>query len=184
LKGAELRKIQDEVYDRLLPLIGVTDRLLLASETPQGLYQAIMNTNPSRSPGRALPVDSVNWLDAQEFCARLGWILGTEVRLPTEQEFRTAVGKGGGDVRSSAEGGRVGSTESGKANVNGYRDLLGNLAEWTVAPTQSDEAQVAGGSYLDTPEVIKHLPLESRPKVDRARHIGFRFVVILPPDRA
>lgn len=184
LKGGELRKIQDEVYDRLLPLIGVTDRLLLASETPQGIYQAIMNTNPSRSPGRALPVDSVNWLDAQEFCMRLGWILGTEVRLPTEQEFRIAVGKGGGEVRSSADGGRVGSTDSGVANVNGYRDLLGNLAEWTVAPTQSDEAQVAGGSYLDTPEVIKHFPLETRPKTDRARHIGFRFVVILPPDRA
>lgn len=183
LKGAELRRIQDEVYDRLLPLIGVSDRLLLASETPQGIYQAIMNTNPSRAPGRALPVDSVNWLDAQEFCTRLGWVLGTEVRLPTEQEFRIAVGKGGGEVRSSADGGRVGSTDSGRPNANGYRDLLGNLAEWTVAPTQSDDAQVAGGSYLDTPEVIKDLPLESRPKVDRARHIGFRFVVILPPDR-
>lgn len=184
LKGGELRKIQDEVYNRLLPLIGVNDRLLLASETPQSLYQAIMNTNPSRGPGRTLPVDSVNWLDAQEFCSRLGWILGTEVRLPTEQEFRTAVGKGGGDVRSSADGGRVGTTDSGAANVNGYRDLLGNLAEWTVAPAASDSAQVAGGSYLDTPEVLRQFPLESRPKTDRARHIGFRFVVILPPDRA
>lgn len=184
LKRAELRKLQDEIYDRLLPLVGVSDRLLLSSETPQALYQAVMNTNPSRSPGRQLPVDSVSWLDAEEFCTRLSWILGTSVRLPTEDEMRTAHGNGGGDVRSSADGTRVGATDSGRANRNGYRDILGNLAEWVVAPSGSDQAQVAGGSYLDTPEVLAKFPIETRPKTDRARHIGFRFVVSLPPDRA
>lgn len=184
LKRTELRKLQDEVYDRLLPLVGFSDRLLLSSETPQGLYQLVMNTNPSRNPGRALPVDSVSWIDAEEFCTRLSWIMGTAVRLPTEDEMRTAHGNGGGDVRSSADGGRVSATDSGRANRNGYRDLVGNLAEWVVAPSAADQAQVAGGSYLDTPEAIAKFPLESRPKTDRARHIGFRFVVSLPPDRA
>jgi hypothetical protein len=184
LKVAELRKLQDDTYDRLLPLIGVSDRLLLASETPQLIYQSVMNTNPSRNPGRALPVDSVSWTDAEEFCTRLGWILGTPVRLPTAEELRIAHGKGGGDVRSAAEGGRAGGTDAGKANVNGYRDIIGNLAEWVAAPAGDDHAQVAGGSYLDTPEVLAKFPLESRPKVDRARHIGFRFVVVLPADRS
>jgi hypothetical protein len=183
VKRGELRRVQDEVYDRLLPLIAVTDRLLLGSETPQGLYQVIMNTNPSRNPGRSMPVDSVSWLDAEDFCQRLGWVMGTTVRLPTEDELRVAHGEGGGDVRSSADGARVGATDSGRANRNGFRDLLGNLAEWVAAPVDGENARVAGGSYLDTPEAIAKFPLEVRPKTDRARHIGFRFVMLLPADR-
>lgn len=183
LKRADLRRLQDEVYDRLLPLVGVKDRLMLASETPQLLYQDIMNTNPSRNPGRTMPVDSVSWLDAEEFCARLSWVLGTPVRLPTEEEMRIAHGNGGGEVRSSADGGRVGATDSGRPNLNGYRDLVGNLGEWVVAPSGEDRAQVVGGSYLDTPEVVLKFPVEARPKSDRARHIGFRFVLFLPADR-
>jgi len=184
VKREDLRRLQDLVYDRLLPLIGANDRLLLSTETPQDLYQAVMNTNPSRSPGRSLPVDSVSWVDAQEFCTRLSWIMGTAARLPTEAEMRVAHGEGGGEVRSSAAGGRVLATDSGRPNRNGYRDVLGNLAEWVVAPTASDEAQIVGGSYLDTPEAIAKFPVEARPKTDRSRHIGFRFVVMLPPDRA
>lgn len=184
IKASELRRLQDETYDKLLPLIGVNDRLMLSSETPQGLYQMVMNTNPSRSPGRTLPVDSVSWGDADEFCTRLGWILGTAVRLPTVEELRIAHGKGGGDVRSAADGGRVGATNAGTPNANGYHDLIGNLAEWVAAPAGDERAQVAGGSYLDTPEVLLKFPLEERPKNDRSRHIGFRFVVMLPSDRA
>lgn len=183
LKTAEIRRIQDEVYDRLLPLVGVADRLLLGTETPQGLYQLVMNTNPSRNPGRQMPVDSVNYADAQEFCQRLSWLLGTPVRLPDGDDYRTAHGNGGGDVRSSVEG-RAGDTASGRANRNGYRDLVGNLAEWLQADDPKGvDAFVFGGSYLDTPEALKLLPAEARPRTDRARHIGFRFVVQLPPDR-
>lgn len=183
LKSADIKTLQDEVFDRLLPMVGVSNRLLLGSETPQGLYQAIMNNNPSRNPGRTMPVDSVNWNDAEEFCTRLGWIMGMKVRLPTEEEYRVALGEDGGEVRSSAGEGRVGTVDGGRANPNGYRDLLGNLAEWLAAPSGADRAQVAGGSYLDTPEAISKFPLESRSKVDRARHIGFRFVLELPSDR-
>lgn len=183
LKRAELKTLQDDVFNRLLPMIGVNDRLLMASEVPQGLYQAIMNTNPSRNPGRTMPVDSVNWNDAEEFCQRLGWILGSKVRLPTAEEYRLALGREGGDIRSSAGEGRPGTTDGGRPNLNGYRDLLGNLAEWLAADPASDQAIVAGGSYLDTPEALSKFPQETRTKVDRARHIGFRIVVELPGNR-
>jgi Sulfatase-modifying factor enzyme 1 len=178
LKTSDLRKMQDEVYDHLLLMPGVSDRLMLGSEVPQGLYFMVMNTNPSRNPGRTMPVDSVNWNDANEFCTRLGWVLGTTVRLPTLDEYRVAVGSGGGDLRSSANGGRPGATDSGKPNEAGYRDLLGNLAEWLATDEASDKAVVAGGSYLDNPAELVALPTESRARVDRARHIGFRFVVV------
>lgn len=183
LKAAEIKGLQDEVFDRLLPMVGVRDRLLLGSETPQGLYQAVMNTNPSRNPGRTMPVDSVNLNDAEEFCTRLGWIMGLTVRLPTLEEYRTALGSDGGEIRSSAGDGKVGTVDGGRANPNGYRDLLGNLAEWVVAPAEGDRAKIAGGSYLDTPEAISKFPVEDRVKTDRARHIGFRFVVELPAGR-
>lgn len=183
LKRDDLKRIQEDCFDRLLPLIAVNDRLLLGSEVPQFLYEAVMNTNPSRNPGRALPVDSVNWNDAVEFCTRLGWILGTTVRLPTTDEYRTALGEGGGGIRSSADGGLAGATDSGRPNPNGYRDLLGNLAEWLAAAGDAERAVIAGGSYLDTPEALSKIPMETRLKVDRARHIGFRFVVELPENR-
>lgn len=183
LKRAEIKALQDQVFDRLLPLIGVNDRLMLASEVPQDIYQVVMNTNPSRNPGRSMPVDSVNWNDAQEFCTRLGWIMGTKVRLPTEAEYRGALGANPGEVRSSAGEGKVGTTEGGRANPNGYRDLVGNLAEWLNADPALDRAVLAGGSNLDSPEALAKFILESRSKVDRARHIGFRVVMELPADR-
>ncbi len=183
LKREELRRLQDEAFDRLLPLIGLRDRLMLGSETSQGLYQAVMNTNPSRNPGRSMPVDSVNWNDAQEFCTRLGWILGLPVRLPTIEEYKIALGDNAGEVRSAAGVGKVGTTDGGRPNPNGYRDLLGNLAEWLATSADATRAPLAGGSVLDMPEVIAKLPMEDRAKIDRARHIGFRFVVELPLNR-
>ncbi|MBC8010338.1 MAG: SUMF1/EgtB/PvdO family nonheme iron enzyme [Burkholderiales bacterium] len=183
LKRTDLKRLQDEVFDKLLPMVGVTDRLLLGCEVPQGLYLSVMNTNPSRNPGRTMPVDSVNWNDAEEFCMRLGWILGVKVRLPTVEEYRLALGEGGGEIRSSAGDGKVGTVDGGRPNANGYRDLLGNLAEWISSPADTDRAPVAGGSNLDTPEAITKFLVESRTKVDRARHIGFRFVVDLPAER-
>jgi hypothetical protein len=177
LKSDDLRKLQDEVYERLLSLPGSADRLLLGAEVPQGLYTTVMNTNPSRNPGRLMPVDSVNWNDATEFCTRMSWILGLNVRLPTKEEFTIALGVGDGDMRSSANGGRPGSIETARPNASGYRDLLGNLGEWLDADAATDKAVVAGGSYLDNPASLVKVPMELRSKVDRARHVGFRFLV-------
>jgi len=180
LKSADLRRMQDEVYTRLLPLPGTEDRLLFANEVPQGLYFALMNNNPSRNPGRTMPVDSVNWKDASEFCTRLSWVLGLKVRMPSLDEFRVAVGAGDGEARSASNGGRPGATDTAKPNEAGYRDLLGNLGEWLDADEVSEKAMVAGGSYLDNPDALAKVPSELRSKVDRARHLGFRFVVENP----
>ncbi len=181
LRRTDLRKLQDEVYDRLLPLPGVAERLLLKTEVPQSLYVLVMNTNPSRNPGRSLPVDSVSWTDAQEFCLRLSWLLGASVRLPTLDEFRVALGgEGGGDAwsKSNSEGR---SQEVGRqgANAAGFSELLGNLAEWSAADAGSDKAPVVGGSYLDGVEVLAKVPTEALIKSDRTRHVGLRILVEL-----
>ncbi|MBC8040005.1 MAG: SUMF1/EgtB/PvdO family nonheme iron enzyme, partial [Opitutaceae bacterium] len=177
---ADLRALQDEVYDRLLPLPGVDGLLLFKTEVPQSLYVLVMNTNPSRNPGRTLPVDSINWSDAQEFCTRLSWMLGATVRLPSADEFRVALGDVyGGYWGSHNSEGRSREVGSQKLNTSGFADLLGNLAEWVAAGADAEKAQVFGGSYLEAPEVINKVPMELRLKSDRARHVGVRILVEL-----
>jgi formylglycine-generating enzyme required for sulfatase activity len=140
----------------------------------------VMSTNPSRNPGRALPVDSVNWSDAQEFCTRLSWLLGARVRLPTADEFRVAAGDAVGAYWGSHNtDGRSREIGSQKPNTSGFHDLAGNLAEWTAAADDADKALVFGGSYLDAPETLARVPTELRPKSDRARHVGLRILVEL-----
>jgi formylglycine-generating enzyme required for sulfatase activity len=156
---------------------------MFKSEIPQELYQRVMNANPSRNQGRALPVDSVSWLDAAEFCERLSWLLGRKVRLPTEGEFAAAAAGLTRDMIVSAWSNETGggrSHEVGKslATAAGFFDLAGNLAEWLQpASAVSETAPVAGGSYLDPADTLiaaKVLPEEKRV---RARHVGFRVVV-------
>ena len=178
LKREELRAMQDEVYENLLPLPGASGLLLYKTEVPQRLYAMVMNTNPSRNPGRALPVDSVNWNDAGEFCMRMGWVLGAPVRLPTADEFRVALGDSQGRmVGADAGEPRTVATGSGAPNANGFHDLLGNAAEWLHVGA-GVTAPVAGGSYLDREATLKTVPVENRARNDRARHIGFRFVLV------
>ena len=68
-------------------------------EVTQGEYQAVIGSNPSAFPGNAnLPVETVSWVDATNYCAALtrreqvaGRILINCVyRLPTEAEWEYA----------------------------------------------------------------------------------------------
>ncbi len=174
-----LAEIQDTIYERLRPLPGVGELRILRTELPQFLYQQVMKSNPSRNPGRAFAVDSVNWFEAVNCCERLSWIMGRTVRLPTADEFRIA-------VADAAVGDAIGGAEeslamaSGEPNAAGLYDLLGNLAEW-LAASPSDAggtpAPIAGGSYLDKAEDLTAVITREMPRSDRARHVGFRIVM-------
>jgi hypothetical protein len=179
LRRPDHAALQDELYAQLLPVPGAPDRLMLRTEVAQALYGQVMNTNPSRHPGPARPVDSVAGSEAQEFCRRLGWLLGTAVRLPTEAEFRQALGRDrvpGWSEENSA--GQTQPTGEVAANANGFCDLLGNVAEWLHA--DDGPARVAGGSYLDSAEALAAVPVGPVDRATRARHLGFRVVVEFP----
>jgi formylglycine-generating enzyme required for sulfatase activity len=49
-----------------------------------------LNPKPSYFQGANLPVEKISWLDAQEFCARLGEYTGKMYRLPSESEWEYA----------------------------------------------------------------------------------------------
>ena len=184
---ADLAALQDQVWAHMRAVPGRPDVLLLQTEVPQSLYAQVMNTNPSRHAGPTLPVDSVSWLDAQEFCQRLGWVLGTTVRLPTEDEWRAALAPGESAAWSAeTSGGGSREVALSPANANGFHDLLGNVAEWlqpaALGPGQT--TPVAGGSFLDAAEALRARPIARFERSEHLRHVGFRVVVERPAETA
>lgn len=117
--GETLRDVQDETYAQMVPLPGRPEVLLMRGEVTQGFYVKLMKFNPSRESGDDRAVDSVTWLEAMEFCERLGWVLGRKVRLPTADEFDAA-------ARNAAD----------------YEALFDGVAEWLQVTTEDTAALV------------------------------------------
>ena len=182
---ADLAYIQDLMYDSLLPLPEVSGWQMMRTETSQALYSIIMGTNPSRNIGDLCPVDSVSWKDAKTFCQRLSWIMGREVRLPTEDEYRLALGPlrylvleeyawGSADEKLAPQ-----VVASKKAMNNGFHDLLGNVSEWleSVNRYETEKADHIGGHFQDRMDIIFTVPMRAMPRVGRNRLTGFRVVI-------
>ena len=117
-------------------------------EVTQAEYEAVMGNNPSNFKGGALPVETVSWLDAVEFCNRLSqaanltpaytisganvtWNSGANgYRLPTEAEWEYACGEWI-DGWLGANSGRI-THPVGQLVPNRYglHDMIGNVQEW------------------------------------------------------
>ncbi len=116
-----------------------------------------LSLTPSHFKGDNQPVESVSWLEATEFCARLSAYTGKKYRLPNEAEWEYAC-RGNtqtpfayGETLTSeladyasiyayaTETGtayRQGTTNVGSymPNAFGLYDLHGNVREWCAAP--------------------------------------------------
>jgi formylglycine-generating enzyme required for sulfatase activity len=127
-------------------------------EVSQAEYQALMGANPSRRKGDLLPVESVTWYDAAEYCNRrslregltpaytisgrtVSWDKNAKgYRLPTEAEWEYACRAGtttrystGGDIGPSAAiFNAKGASPAGTMAPNswGLYDMHGNVEEW------------------------------------------------------
>lgn len=180
----DLSRIQDRIYENLLPIPGEPGKQIYNSEVSQAIYSTIMGVNPSRYQGDLKPVESVSWEDARNFCKRLSWILGLTVRLPKEYEFRSMVGrlryvKLEKHVVSNLDKGGLADIQSKDALAVGAYDLLGNVSEWLFSEEAyyDDYAKHIGGHFGDSLEAIYTVPLRQANRNERSRLIGFRFVV-------
>ena len=126
---------------------------LAATEITQGQWQAVMGKNPSFFVGESLPVDTVSWDEAAEFCRRLSIREGATYRLPTEAEWEYACRAGTptpfhtGATLSTSQANYNGQYSYGAGkkgefreettpvgtfapNAWGLHDLHGNVWEW------------------------------------------------------
>ena len=127
-------------------------------EVTQAEYLALLGSNPSGFPGDLnRPVETVSWLDATNYCARLtqqelaaGHIpLGSHYRLPTEAEWEYAARAGtstrfsyGDDPNftnlanyawySANAGFETHPVGQKLPNPWGLYDMEGNVLEWTL----------------------------------------------------
>lgn len=133
---------------------------ILATPVTQAHYSNAMGENPSLVTGADLPVETVSWLDAVQFCNQLSMEEGYEpfyvidrdaftashnsnargYRLPSEAEWEFACRAGShtpryGDLDDIAwyaenSGGSAQPVGTKRPNGFGLFDLLGNVWEW------------------------------------------------------
>jgi formylglycine-generating enzyme required for sulfatase activity len=151
-------------------------------QTPvtQEAFERVMGTNPSRFGGPRLPVESVDWNQAKDYCEKIGG------RLPTEQEWEYA-------ARAGTTGARYGSLDAvawyddnsggtthpvGLKQVNafGLYDMLGNVWEWTSSDYDPKAKVVRGGSWGGNARAVRASYRGGDGPAYRSRILGFRCV--------
>jgi formylglycine-generating enzyme required for sulfatase activity len=163
MMGAEADADHNFVGDELPQHLVRISRPFLLSVFPvtQVEYRTVMGRNPSyfvegRKGGPSHPVESVTWMDAEQFCIRLGAMpdeaaAGRRYLLPTEAEWEYACRAGtttpfwcgekmsptAGNFALGSEKNRTAPTAGStlpvgqfRPNVWGLYDMHGNVAEW------------------------------------------------------
>jgi formylglycine-generating enzyme required for sulfatase activity len=134
---------EDSSFDYGRPQHDVTVPSFYIGQYPitQAQWQAVMGTNPSnfKDDGN-LPVESVSWNGAKEFCKKLSEITGKEYRLPSEAEWEYAcragtTGDHAGKPYKMAwcaenSGGQTHPVGQKEPNAFGLYDMHGNVWEW------------------------------------------------------
>lgn len=193
-------------YDQGHPVLISRPFYIGTTEVTQRQFQAVTGRNPSVFAGEEMPVDSVSWYEAMEFCRLLSEKEGQVYRLPTEAEWECAARAGGDGAYpwgpafdpdnawyADNSGSRPHLVGTRRPNTFGLYDLVGNVWEWCLdwygefpendqivtdpsGPESGEWKVIRGGSWQESPE---NLTLAQRGR--SAPHafsivIGFRIV--------
>lgn len=182
---------------------------LSLTEVSQSMFQYVMGDNPSIGQGPDLPVNSVSWVEAIEFCRRLtsmelasdslpeDWIITLPSRLQLNYLAGLTVSdQTGGELLKSNRGKidlsdvlslsqrRIAplSVFKGKAyNRYNVLGLYGNVREWCF--DEDRERVITSGWSYDFSGNTEKAPFFSVPKTNRSfKLVGLRCVIIRATD--
>jgi formylglycine-generating enzyme required for sulfatase activity len=185
-----------------------------ACEVTQEEYQKVMNANPSHFSAKGkgkdmgrLPVESVSWEEAVEFCRKLSKRPqeggSRTYRLPTEAEWERACRGGvlshqvfhfgnslsseqanfdGREPYSDAAPGQTLSRTTpvgsyGRKNPFRLLDMHGNVWEWCSDWYNKDHPVLRGGSWKAPPRQCRSASRRGLGPGERADDVGFRVVL-------
>lgn len=172
----------------------------------QAQWQAVIVKNPSYFKGdQNLPVETVSWNEAKDFCKKISQMTGKEYRLPSEAEWEYACRAGTtGDYAGELDamgwykqnsGDKTQTVEQKKANAFGLYVMHGNVWEWCEdvwhgnykdAPTDgsawlsggdSSLRVLRGGSWYDYGRVCRSADRDGNHAGGRDDYVGFRVVI-------
>jgi len=150
--------------DNIAHEVTVSDFYIGKYEVTQELWKKVMgvNNNPSSFKDDSLPVDSVSWMDVQDFIAELNKKTGNNYRLPTEAEWEYAA-RGGNQSDGYKYSGnntlgnvawyydnsdsKIHPVGRHKPNELKIYDMSGNVWEWVFDWFDNGYHVVRGGSW-------------------------------------
>jgi formylglycine-generating enzyme required for sulfatase activity len=171
-----------ECYDNEKPAHSVTITKgfwLGQTAVTQAAYQRVIGSNPSTFKGVDLPVETVNWNEAESFCQKIGG------RLPTEAEWEYAARAGSTSARygnlddiawySSNSGNTTHPVGTKQPNAFGLFDMLGNVWQWTAdwfGDYQAGAARDPSGAANGTSRALRGGSWGNNPGGVRASYRG------------
>ncbi len=152
------------------------------TEVTQAAWKKVTGRNSInyKGEGDQLPVESMTWAQAADYCSAVGG------RLPTEKEWEYSARAGTTGARygpldavawySGNSGGATHPVGLKPANAFGLYDMLGNVWEWTSDNYDAESKVVRGGSWTIVTRGVRASSRDRGGPVVQGGIIGFRCV--------